>query len=98
MSDYETTTIYMPVSDKLGWWDRHSDILSQKAVEWLKEHVGEQAPTYFVFLANLDNDQFGWCFNGKAHDPNTNLVHVAYSITFKNANDAMMFKLAWSGN
>jgi len=92
---YETTTIYIPVSDSLGWLNRYSDILSQEAVGWLEENVGKQAPTYMEFIANLDNDQFGWCFNGKAHDPTTHYLHLTYALTFKNANDALMFKLSW---
>ena len=92
---FEVTTVYVPVSDRLGWSNRHSDILSQEAVEWLNTHAGPRAPSYFYFIAYLDEDRFGWYHNGKDHDPKT--LEVCHAVSFKNAATALLFKLTWGG-
>lgn len=97
MTEYEVTTIYLPISDRLGWSSKFSDILNLEVTNWLAENVGPQAPSFQAFVANLENDSYGWCFRYKDTDPTDYQNHViCYCLSFKNANDAMMFKLKWA--
>lgn len=93
---FEVTTVFIPVNDMLGWNNKHSDILSQEAIDWLNKYAGNRAPSYFALVAYLDEDNvYGWSYNAKDHDPQT--MKVCYSVSFKNAATALMFKLTWGG-
>lgn len=87
----------MPATDRLGWNDRNSDIISSDAIKWLNENVGKQAPTYPAFIAYLNTDQYDWVFRGKDHAPDSLYTAISYVLTFKRTTDAVMFKLYWGG-
>lgn len=95
--EFETITVYLPISDRLGFRDRFSDILGEDVIEWLNERVGPQAPNIYHFIANLDNSAYGWCFGGRQHSPESSFTAMCYAFTFKDPANALIFKMMWGG-
>ncbi len=98
LTEYETVSIYVPESRRLGSGSGQSFKLNPDLIEWADMMYGYKAPDMTYFVANLDNDAYGWAHGGMAASPNPLDNRLYRKFMFKKESDALMFKLTWGGN
>jgi hypothetical protein len=97
-TEYDSYTLYMPLSDRMGVGHRYSEILNPDMVYWLNENTGGIGVyNWYQWIAELDNDSYGWCYRGKDHSPESHMTAACRVFCFKNPVHATLFKLTWGG-
>jgi hypothetical protein len=95
--NYEVVTVYVPNSPKIGKMNGKDSFLCAELIEWLTMMYGYQAPNSYHFIANLDNNAYGWAW-GRSSEPMFVQSDPCWTFMFKKESDALMFKLTWGGH
>jgi hypothetical protein len=93
MTDQEYITLHVPLNPNHTLLGIGGYQLSHELRAWLFEHVGQCPPDNRAWYTNLVNDQYQWHHLGITQDIEYRNVRT---FLFRNAQQAMMFKLTWA--